>query len=254
MSTMNPAATFGPQLPPEPEVELPEGPSLDDLVTEDHKPVERIYIEKQLRLLTHPLYASWPGPGEGRPFLVLANVGWFYKESTPPVAPDCLLSLDVACPEDVHVKAGHSYYQWKVGKPPEVVVEIVSDKTGGEETLKKKLYAKQGVAYYAIFDPEQVLGDEILRTWQLRGGQYEAVESDHWPEIGLGLRLWEGTFEGLNITWLRWCDEKGEVIPTGEERAQRERERADRAEARVRELEEALRRRNGPSAEGSHAT
>jgi hypothetical protein len=41
----------------------------EDLVTEDHKPVDSIFVEKLYRLLTHSLYASWSGPGPGRPFL-----------------------------------------------------------------------------------------------------------------------------------------------------------------------------------------
>jgi hypothetical protein len=61
-----------------------------------------------------------------------------------------------------------------------------------------------------------------------------------WPDVGLGLTLWKGMFEGHTDTWLRWCDENGQAIPTGEERALK-------AEARVRELEEALRCRNGTS-------
>ena len=105
------------------------------LVTEDHKPVENIFIEKQYRLLTHPLYANWSGPGPGRTFVVYANVGWFYQRKTPAVVPDCLLSLDVTYPENVHVKRGHSYYQWDVGKSPDVVIEAVSDRLGDEGAL-----------------------------------------------------------------------------------------------------------------------
>src|SRR3954468_19755682 len=86
----------------------PQGPQWpvndEEFPTEDHKPVDQIFIEKLYRLLTTPLYTSWTGPGEGRPFLVLANVGWFYKEKTPPVAPDCMLSLDVSCPKNVHTR------------------------------------------------------------------------------------------------------------------------------------------------------
>ncbi len=148
----------------------------DSLVTEDHKPVESIYFEKLYRLLTHSLYASWPGPGEGRPFLVLANVGWFCQRKTPAVVPDCLLSLDVICPEDVHVKQGHSRYQWDMGKPPEVVIEFVSDRPGGEETCKKNLYARLGAAYYVVFGPEHILSDEALRCCELAGGNDRPAE------------------------------------------------------------------------------
>src|SRR5262249_45890079 len=136
----NPLAT-----PPLPAPTVEWGPEheidYDSLVTEDHKPAEGILIEKLYRLWTRPLYANWPGPGEGRSFLVLVNVGWFYRRNTPAVVPNCLLSLDAVCPEDLHVKQGHSYYQWDQGKPPDVIIEAVSDRTGGEDSFKRKLYA-----------------------------------------------------------------------------------------------------------------
>ena len=68
-----PLVTPGLEAGPEPDIDY------DALVTEDHKPVDRIFVEKLYRLLTRPLYASWPGPGAGRPFLILVNVGWFYQ-------------------------------------------------------------------------------------------------------------------------------------------------------------------------------
>lgn len=224
----------------------------DALVTEDHKPVERILVEKLYRLLTHPLYASWLGPADGRSFLVVANVGWFYQEKGPPIVPDCLLSLDVTCPPNLHVKQGHSYYNWAMGKPPDVLIEAVSDKLGDEDSFKMELYARQGVPYYAIFDPDHYLSAETLRTFELVGRVYHPVQPGPWPTIGLGLRLWEGAFEGHHDTWLRWCDAKGEIIPTAEERAAQaeqlaaqEKERAVQAEQRIRQLEEELRRLKG---------
>ncbi len=213
----------------------------DALLTEDHKPVDRIYIEKLYRLLTHPLYASWPGPGEGRSFLVLVDVGWFYQHKTPAVVPDCLLSLDVTCPRNLHIKQGHSYYQWDMGKPPEVVIEAVSDRTGGEESVKKDLYARLGVPYYVVFDPEHLLSEETLRAYELVGRKYRLVDPGPWPGVGLGLRLWPGEFEGAEDTWLRWCDANGEIIPTGEERAKEAEERARQADERARQAEERLR-------------
>ena len=97
-----------------------------------------------------------------------------------------------------------------------------------------ELYARQGVPYYAIFDPDHYLSTETLRTFELTGGMYHTVAPGPWPNIGLGLRVWEGAFEGHHDTWLRWCDAKGEIIPTAEERAAQ-------AEERLRQLEEELR-------------
>jgi Uma2 family endonuclease len=225
-----------------PEIEI----DYDSLVTEDHKPVERIFIEKLYRLLTRPLYASWGGPGEGRPFLVLADVGWFYQRKTPAVVPDCLLSIDVTCPENVHLKQGHSFYQWDMGKPPDVVIEAVSDRTG-EESYKKNLYARLGLPHYAVFDPDHLLSSDTLRIYENVGGTFQFGDPGPWANVGLGLRLWEGRFEGVLATWLRWCDAKGDIIPTGEERAAQLAEQARQADERIRELEAELRRLKGDS-------
>jgi Putative restriction endonuclease len=214
----------------------------ESLVTEDHRPVDNFFVEKLNRLLTRPLYTSWSGPGEGRPFLVFVNVGWFYQRKTPAVVPDCLLSLDVTLPPDLHVKHGHSYYQWDMGKQPDVVIEVVSDRTGGEESYKKGLYARLGVPYYAVYDPKGLLSTEPLRTYELVGGNYRLTDPGPWAKVGLGLRMWQGKFEGHEDVWLRWCDANGEIVLTGEERAQQ-------AEERVRLLEAELRQLRGESPE-----
>jgi hypothetical protein len=227
-------ALVAPSLEAEPEPDI----DYDALVTEDHKPVDGIFLEKQYRLLTRPLYASWPGPAPGRSFLALVNVGWFYQRKTPAVVPDCLLSLDVTCPENLHVKQGHSYYQWDMGKQPDALVEIVSDRVGGEESYKKDLYARLGVAHYAVFDPKHLLSTDTLRCYELVVGNYQLGDPGPWPNIGLGLRLWQGKFEGAEDTWLRWCDANDAIILTGEERARQ-------AEERVRELEAELRKLKG---------
>src|SRR5260370_32283180 len=83
----------------------------------------------------------------------MVNVGWFYQHKTPAVVPDCLLSLDVTCPEDLLVKEGHSYYQWDMGKQPDVVIEAVSDKTGGGESFQKNLYPPLRVPHSPILHP-----------------------------------------------------------------------------------------------------
>ena len=51
----------------------------------------------------------------------------------------------------------------------------------------------------------------------------------------MGLTLWDGTFEGQQQTWLRWCDREGEILRTGDERAENERQRAERLAQLLRE-------------------
>jgi Uma2 family endonuclease len=201
-------------IPPE------EIPNIDELVIEDDEPVENFFVEKQYRLLTDPLFVSWKP--EGRTFLAVSNVGLFYANKKPPLVPDVMLSLDVPVGRDVRQKENNSYFTWIIGKPPDVVIEIVSDRRGGEEDFKKDEYAKIGVRYYVIFDPDELLRGGVLRAFHLVRGIYRSRKASWLPNVGLGLKLWEGTYQGMTEpNWLRWCDREGIVVPTGEERAER---------------------------------
>src|SRR5436190_7453197 len=141
------------------EVEIPAEvlPDLDQFVIEDGKPVDSLLNEKQMRLLTQALYDSWPGPGDNRPFVVMSDVGLFYRVKQPPLAPDVMLAVDVTQGEDLTQKANRSYFTWLRGKAPDVVIEIVSDKHGSELHYKRNEYAQAGVLYYVVYDPEEWL-------------------------------------------------------------------------------------------------
>lgn len=201
---------------------------VETLVTEDETPVDNLFSEKQQRLLTEPLYSCWSGPpgepeagAQRRPFLVAANVGLFPSIHQPPLVPDVFLSLDVQAPPDIHAKRHRTYFFWEFGKAPEVVIEIVSNREGNELGRKLRDYARMGIGYYVVYDPLRLLGEQQLYVFERRGGTYEPRAEHYMSEVGLGLRLWEGVYEGILDTWLRWCDQQGTVIPTGAERAAR---------------------------------
>ena len=120
-------------------------PDIQDLVTEDDTPVDNMPSEKQQRLLTEPLYSSWAGPGAGRPFLAAANVGVFPQPRNPAIVPDVFVSLDVQVAENWWDKEHRSYFVWEFGKTPDLVVEIVSNRRGREDGVKKATYAEIGV-------------------------------------------------------------------------------------------------------------
>ena len=209
-------------------------PNVEALVVEDGKPVDNLFVEKQYRLLTEPLYSSWTSPsGE---FLALANVGLFFADHTPPLVPDVMLSLGVPASRDLSRKENRSYLIWVVGKPPDVVIEIVSDLRGGEETDKMLAYARLGITYYVIFDPRNCLHNGLLRAFYLSNGKYQPMEALWLENVALGLTFWEGKFQGQQASWLRWCDRDGAVIPTGQERDEQEKQRAERLAAQLRAL------------------
>jgi Uma2 family endonuclease len=208
-------------------------PDISALITEDDTPVDNLPSEKQQRLLTEPLYSSWPDRGDQRPFLAAANVGIFSQTGLPPIVPDMFLSLDVRVAQDWWRKEHRSYFVWEFGKPPELVLEIVSNTVGGERIEKREKYARMRVPFYVVYDPQQQVMEEVLTIYRLQGLEYERQDTARIECLKLGLTLWNGEFEGRVDTWLRWTDEHGVVIPTGKERADQERQRADQERQRA---------------------
>jgi hypothetical protein len=169
----------------------------------------------------------------GRTFIADANVGVFASIYKSAIVPDAFLSLDIQLPPNFREKRYRSYFLWEYGKPPDVVIELISDLRGEELGSKMRDYAQIGTRYYAIFDPDRHFNSQLLRVYGLRLGVYEELSS-HWlPDIGLGLTLWEGAYEGAHDTWLRWCDQHGQVIPTGAEYSEQQRQRAEQASQRA---------------------
>jgi len=239
----------------EPSISVPEAPPLvppeympdySKIVSEDDTPVDNVYSAKNQRLLMDSLHSSWAGPGDGRPFIACSNVGVFYGVRVPPIVPDAFVSLDVQLPADLFQKEHRSYFIWEYGKPPDVVVEIVSNKEGEELGSKLQIYARLGVGYYIVWDPDKLLSEDKLRVYVLIGRKYESQSQAWLSTVNLGIVDWTGTYENVDTEWLRWCDADGEVIPTGAERAARERERADqekeRADLEQKSAEQAQRR------------
>ncbi|NJK99683.1 MAG: DUF874 family protein [Spirulinaceae cyanobacterium RM2_2_10] len=206
-------------------------PDVESVTIEDDTPVDSIFSEKQQRLLTTCLYSS---PSLARPFIAVANVGLFFTAGQPAIVPDVMLSLGIAAPGDWSQKVNRSYFVWNLGKPPDIVIEIVSNKVGNELGSKLDDYARGRIAYYVVFDPLQYLGEPMLRIYRLVGTQYQAIAEQWFEDCQIGLTLWSGQFEDQTWdTWLRWCDGAGNVLLTGDERAEQERQRAEQERQRA---------------------
>ncbi|NJL01010.1 MAG: Uma2 family endonuclease [Spirulinaceae cyanobacterium RM2_2_10] len=215
-------------------------PDASQLITEDDTPVDNWASEKQQRLLTSCLYSNLPTQ-TSQTFIAAANVGIYHTVNQPAIVPDVFLSFGVQVPADWWQKQNRCYLVWNFGKPPELVLEIVSNRVGGELTDKFDDYQQMRVSYYAVYDPNLQLGDRPLRLFELRGAQYEELPGFWLPQINLGLTLWQGELEGRQDTWLRWCDAAGRVLPTGDEQAAAERQRADQERQRAERLAALLR-------------
>ena len=63
----------------------------------------------------------------------------------------------------------------------------------------------------------QKLSKNVLQVFQLQVNSYVPKNDAWFAHVNLGLTLWNGVFENVNGTWLRWCDADGNVIKTGDE-------------------------------------
>ena len=231
--------------PPALAVEQPSKLDLSNLITEDDEPVDNFPSAKQQRILVEPIYSS---SNLQRPFLADSNIALYSTPRAAPIVPDMFLSQGVQVADDWWEKENRSYLLWEFDKPPEVVLEIVSNQKGKEDTAKLHDYAALGVLYYVIYDPQRQLSADLLRIYQLVAGEYLLRPDTRLAEVGLSLTVWYGTFEDKTTLWLRWCDLAGHLIPTGAERAaqadaraEQERERANQADTLAKRLAAQLR-------------
>lgn len=139
-----------------------------------------------------------------------------------------------------HAPIRKAWVAWEEGgRLPDVIIELLSPSTAKiDRTEKKDLYARVfRTPEYFLCEPE---------TWKLEGlllsGQtYRPMVPDEqgrfWSErLGVSLGFWHGRRLGQEGTWLRLFRPDGSLVPTTEEQAAAERERAEAAEAEVARL------------------
>jgi len=152
---------------------------------------------------------------------------WFYVPNVPPL---------------LKGEYRRSYVLWKEFIAPLIAIEFVSgngaeerDRTpAGETNQVGKFWVYEQairIPFYVIFESKKA----SVEVYHLVDGSYEPLEMNdrgHYPILPMGVEL--GIQEDGGVPWLRWWDESGNLLLTGEERA-------IRAEAKVARLAEKLR-------------
>jgi Uma2 family endonuclease len=152
----------------------------------DGKPVAEtdIHIDLllELRATLKDYFAAEPD------VYVAGNMLLYYVEGDPKKC----VSPDVFVVRGVPNRLRRTYKVWEEGKAPDVVFEISSRSTCGDDLQKKwLLYARLGVPEYYIFDPEYDYLKDGLKAYRLVEGEYveAAVKGGQIYSEALGLGL-----------------------------------------------------------------
>jgi Uma2 family endonuclease len=138
---------------------------------------------------------------------------WFYVPNVPPT---------------LNGQTRRSYVLWQEYVAPLIVLEFVSG-DGKEERDKTPITGKFWVyeqairvPYYGIYEVKK----SSVEVYQLVHGQYEllpANERGYYPieQMGVELGIWQGLYQNMELPWLRWWDNQGNLLLTGWERSER---------------------------------
>jgi Uma2 family endonuclease len=153
---------------------------------------------------------------------------WFYVPNVPPT---------------LNGQMRRSYVLWQEYVAPLIVLEFVSG-DGSEERDKTPITGKFWVyeqairvPFYGIYEVKKA----SVEVYQLVKGKYEPLptnERGNYPiePMNVELGIWQGCYQNVELPWLRWWDNQGNLLLTGWERSQQAEARAELLAAKLREL------------------
>ncbi|MCF2150135.1 Uma2 family endonuclease [Desmonostoc muscorum LEGE 12446] len=150
---------------------------------------------------------------------------WFYVANVPPL-------LDG--------QTRRSYVLWREFIAPLIVLEFVSgdgDEERDKTPWKGKFWIYEQVIrppFYGIYEANKA----SLEVYHLIEGKYHLLPKNEQgrysiPYLEVELGLWQGEYQNVELPWLRWWDLQGNLLLTGSERAEQERQRAEQERQRA---------------------
>ncbi|WP_375514541.1 Uma2 family endonuclease [uncultured Nostoc sp.] len=158
-----------------------------------------------------------------------------------PIVPDGFLSLGVE--RRKADKSRKSYVVWEENNiVPILALEIVSLTPGGEYDKKLDIYAKLGVLYYIIYNPEYWQRDshQPFEVYRLVDSSYQLqIGEPFWmPEINLGIGRSQYVSGNIQRQVLYWYDQQGKRYQTSEEQLELAQKKLERYRQQFGELPE----------------
>lgn len=222
-----------------PETLLKSFPDHTQLPESDGTFVKNFQEHPQSILLTDSITSILQKRHPDGTYCIGQDSGIYWRMTDPPEkgaeAPDWFYVPNV--PSLLGGQIRRSYVLWQELIPPLIALEFVSG-DGLEERDKTPWTGKFWVyeqvirpAFYGIYEVRQ----SRVEVYHLIEDHYELVpenERGHYPipPLGVELGIWQGCYQNVELPWLRWWDAQGNLLLTGEERAEQERQRAEQAE------------------------
>ena len=190
----------------------------------------------------------------GERFTIGQDCAIYYRWTEPPLAgakaPDWFFVADVDPLADGEYR--RSYVMWRELIAPLLLLEFVSgDGSEEHDTTPQtgKFWVYERVirpAYYGIFDSLQ----NSLEMYHSVESRFERLEPNQHGRyaiapLGIELGLTQGRFLGIGLPWMRFWDAAGNMLLTGDERADQEQHRADQEQQRAERLAARLRELGG---------
>jgi Uma2 family endonuclease len=197
--------------------ETPRLPTEDELPYDDGMPMESDQHVKQMTLLIETLSLHWADRDDT---FVSGNMFVYFS-------PDQQRTHDFRGPDffavqEVARRGRKSWLVWQEGKPPDVVIELLSPSTAAfDKGPKKRIYQD------LLQVPEYFWYDPYSAEWAgfyLDRGRYRPIGPDAQGrlvsrQLGLALVRWEGEHLGIRARWLRFETLDGRLLTTGTESA-----------------------------------
>ena len=174
--------------------------------------------------------------------------GIYWRLPEPPeslekgaIAPDWFYVPNVPLMLDGQFRG--SYVLWQEFVAPLIALEFVSG-NGAEERDKTPIKGKFWVyeqairiPFYGIYEVSKAK----VEVYQLINGRYQKMKPNNrgrYPiePLKVELGIWQGEYQNQQWPWLRWWDAEGNLLLNSQERAEQERQRADRLAEQLRAL------------------
>ena len=232
---------------------VPPFPDHTQLPESDGTFVKNFQEHPQALILTDSLASTLARLHPDGNYAIGQDCGIYWRETDPPEkgaeAPDWFYVPHV--PPRLAGQIRRSYVVWREFIAPTIALEFASQDGSEERDATPLSAAHNGVPaskpgkfwvyeriiripYYGIF----LVNSGEFEMYELLAGRYQRMHPNdrgHYaiPPLQVEIGVWQGAYQNQTQPWLRWWDREGNLLLTGQERAEQEHQRAEQERQRA---------------------